>query len=301
MKAFLLAAGYGERLRPITDRVPKPLVPVLNVPAICYAVTLLREAGIRQVVCNLHHRHHQIAEFFRIHDYFGLSVTFSHEPELLGTGGGLMNCRDHFEDGPFVYINSDIITDINLNDFIGAYDGSHTGGLLALRRRDGTGARVTVADGSVVNLRNILKSDRRPEHDFLGIAVLSPLVFDLLKQGYSDIVETGLIGLARGGRLGYYESRADWHDIGTIESYRRANVSLACTGEAMRGRVRAATGLTPADVSPGARIGAGAKVVRSVVGDACTIGDGALIEESVVMPGASVAPGELLVRGVRWA
>ncbi|MBN2158273.1 MAG: NDP-sugar synthase [Spirochaetes bacterium] len=300
MKAFLLAAGYGERLRPITDRLPKPLVPVLNVPSICYALALLKEAGIGQVVCNLHHRSQMIEEFFRDHDYFGVSMTFSIESQLLGTGGGLMNCRGHFMDGPFVYMNSDIIADIDLKDVIAAYEASPSGGMLALSRQAGGGARVTVSEGKVVDLRNMLNHQGKPEHDFLGMAVLSPRVFDFLKQGYSDIVETGLIGLAREGLLGCCETAVSWHDIGTIESYRRANVDLIDTAGPLRERVRRATGLAPSAVSPLALIGAGAKIVRSVIGDGGDVGEGALVEDSVVMPGASVAPGGSLFRSVRW-
>lgn len=300
MKAFLLAAGYGERLRPITNFMPKPLVPVLNVPAVCYALTLLREAGITDVVCNLHHLPGQIEEFFRSHDNFGMNVVFSREPAILGTGGGLANCREELGGGPFVYINSDIIADIDIRTLAAALGDAGAGGVLAVRRTAPGSGRVAVSDGRVVNLRNILPGTPPPDHDFLGVAVLSPSIFGHLAGGYSDIVETGLIPLAREGALVCREFGGMWHDIGTIESYRAANVGLIDMGAGYAGRVRDAVGIGPAAVSKGATLGPGARVRRSVIGDGCYVGEGAVVEESVLLPGARVAPGESVTREVRW-
>lgn len=301
MKAFLLTAGYGERLRPITDRVPKPLVPVLNVPAVCYALTLLKEAGVTGVVCNLHHLPAQIEAFFRSRGGFGMSVSFSHEPAILGTGGGLANCRDLLDGGPFAYINSDIIADIDIRDLAAALNEARAGGVLAVRRTEAGRGRVTVRDGRVVNLRNILPGTPPPDHDFLGVAVFSPAVFDYLPVGFSDIVETGLLPMARDGALLCREYGGTWHDIGTIESYRTANIELLDMDERYAGRVRAATGLGPSVVSGGAMIAEGAVVRRSVIGEGCSIGEGAVVEDSVLLPGARVAAGERVARSVRWS
>ncbi|HOD15459.1 MAG TPA: sugar phosphate nucleotidyltransferase [Spirochaetota bacterium] len=300
MKAFLLAAGYGERLRPITDSLPKPLVPVMNVPSVCYALMLLKEAGITDVVCNLHHLPDRIESFFRAHAAFGMNITFSREPVILGTGGGLANCRRELGGEPFAYINSDIIADIDIGMLSKALDAAGAGGALAVRRTAPGSGRVAVSGGRAVNLRNILPGTPLPDHDFLGVAVLSPAIFDHLAGGYSDIVETGLIALAREGALAIREFGGMWYDIGTMESYRAANVGLVDMNEAYAERVRAATGMMPSAVSPGATLGPGALARRSVIGDGCMIGDGAVVEESVLLPGVRVAPGGSVTREVRW-
>ncbi|OHD66122.1 MAG: hypothetical protein A2176_04185 [Spirochaetes bacterium RBG_13_51_14] len=299
MKAFLLAAGYGERLRPLTDTIPKPLVPVMNVPSICYALTLLKESGITEIVCNIHYLHAQIEEFFQKHDNFGLNVIFSYEPRILGTGGGLMNCRGHFQEGPFVYINTDIVADIDLKAVIESCASSRPGGSLVIGR-SAAGGRVTVKGDRIVNLRAILPVNETPEYDFLGAALLTPDIFTHLKKGFSDIVETGFIGLMKKGSLGFYEQAGPWHDIGSLESYREANIALLDMNETFRNRIHEMVGLKPSAVAGSARIGGGAVVVRSVIGDNCRVGDGSFVEESVLLTGAALAAGEAAIRMVKW-
>ena len=96
MKAFLLAAGYGERLKHLTEEIPKPLIPVLNVASIEFSIMLIKESGITDVMCNLHHKYRDIIAFFEKKDFFGLNIRFSIENEILGTGGGLKKCESFF-------------------------------------------------------------------------------------------------------------------------------------------------------------------------------------------------------------
>lgn len=292
MKAFLLAAGFGERLRPITDAMPKPLVPVMNVPTLCYALSLIKKAGITDIVSNIHYHREQIIEFFRRNNDFGLNITFSIEETILGTGGGLENCREHFKDGPFIYINSDIIAPVDLKSFISSCDTSRMDGTLLVSRGTGQDSRVTVGNGRVINLRKILTVEERPGHDFLGIAMLTPEIFRYLKHGFSDIVENGFIDLVKRGSLGCHEYVGPWHDVGSIESYRRANMALLEMDNDFRTTVTNATAMEPVAVAATARIGGDCSIRRSVIGGKCVIGDGAVIEESVILPGVSVRAGE---------
>lgn len=298
MKAFLLAAGFGERLRPLTGRMPKPLVPVMNIPAVCYALTIIKGAGIRDVVSNVHYHRDQIIDFFRRNNDFGLNIVFSIEETILGTGGGLEKCHDLLSDGPFAYINSDIIAPLDLNSYIDAYDDSSMDGSLLVAANPGRDSRVTVRNGRIINMRNILRVDEEPGHDFMGIALLSPEIFRHLKSGFSDIVETGFIGLIKRGTLGCREYSGPWHDIGSFESYRRANMAMSEMDDCFRNAIRSATGMEPRAIAPTARIGRHCTVTKSVIGDQCSIGDGAVIEESVVLPGAVVESGARVIRKV---
>ncbi|MBN2077900.1 MAG: NDP-sugar synthase [Spirochaetes bacterium] len=296
MKAFLLAAGFGERLRPLTESMPKPLAPVMNVPALCYALTLLKEAGVTEVVCNLHHLRECIRDFFRAHNNFGIDLVFSVEETILGTGGGLMKCRALLDDGPFFYINSDIIADIDLASLARDHDRTGARGTMVVAPCAEGGGRVAVRDGAVVNLRSLLAREETPRHDFVGAAVFDPEIFDRLSSGVSDIVETGLISIAREGALAAFEYGGPWYDIGTPESYRRANIDLAEGGMALLERIHGATGFKPGAVSSRAAIGEGVRIIRSVIGEGCRVGKGALVEESVLLPGSSVGPGERAVQ-----
>ena len=113
MKGFIFAAGLGERLRPLTENTPKSLLPVLNLPSVCYAVYLLKEAGIDHIICNLHYRYADIINFFKTYNNFGLHIEFSTEESILGTGGGFKKCEDIIGDEEVLLINADIIIDLD--------------------------------------------------------------------------------------------------------------------------------------------------------------------------------------------
>jgi len=114
MKALVLAAGYGERLRPITDTIPKPLVEIGGRPLIHYPLLLLRHAGIRDVAVNVHHLADKIEAALGGGQALGLAITYSPEPVLLGTGGPLLALRDYFRGERFLLLNGDTIMDLDL-------------------------------------------------------------------------------------------------------------------------------------------------------------------------------------------
>ncbi|MCU0846773.1 MAG: NDP-sugar synthase [Spirochaetes bacterium] len=277
-------------MKPVTDYIPKPLVPVLNVPAICYSIMLLKEAGIREVACNLHHLPRQIESFLEDNGLFGLDLRFSYEEKILGTGGGLMNFRDFF-DGEFVMLNSDLVCDIRLVDVIGAFKRSGSPGLVAVRRCAGSEtATVSAAGNRVADFRDSLGTGTRPEFDYTGIAVLSPLIFDYLSRDFSSVVYTGLTGLVKNHSLACYEHVGGWYDIGTPGDYLKANLGLL-KDPALSGRIAASTGFSPVPVSPGAVIDDTASVFNSVVADGCRIGKGARVEDSVIISGSDIGDG----------
>ena len=114
MKAMILAAGRGERLRPLTDRVPKPLAEVGGEPLLAHQLRWLAAAGLRDVVINLHHLGQQIVEAFGDGTAHGVRIRYSEEPTLLETGGGIVNALPLLGDEPFVLLNGDIFTDFPL-------------------------------------------------------------------------------------------------------------------------------------------------------------------------------------------
>lgn len=118
MKAMLLAAGLGTRLRPHTHIMPKPLIPVNGIPLILYNLALLKKYGIREVVINLHHLGGQIRDLLGNGKQLGLKIHYSLEPEILGTAGGIFHARRFLQNSPFIVLNGDIIIDVNLKKLI---------------------------------------------------------------------------------------------------------------------------------------------------------------------------------------
>ncbi len=287
MKAFILCAGYGKRLQPLTKRWPKPLIPVLNLPSICYSLFLIKEAGIEEVVCNLHYRAGEIIQFFKENDFFGLNVSFSIEEELLGTGGGLKRCEELLSGEEFVLINSDIITNVNLTDLIESHRSSAT--LLVYRsKRASEIGRVGIVGSRVVDFENMLGSERFSDFVYTGVAVVEPSIFRYLKSSYSSIVDTGFTGLIKNHSIGFFEHRGFWMDIGSIDRYWNANIKRRDEILGLKSRIEDMLGLTPSMIDRPERIEKSSVIRDSVIGRDVEIGTGAVVEECVILPNSTV-------------
>jgi len=290
VKGFILAAGYGERLRPITESMPKSMVPVLNLPSVVYAIFLLKEAGITHIVCNLHYKERQIIDFFEAHDFFGLNVHFSMEEEILGTGGGLKKCEPLLGDEAFVLINSDIVLDIHLDDVLEYHrNSSHTATLVLYRteRADRIGP-VRVQGDRVVGFHNRGDSVEDASLIYTGIAVLSPGIFPYLENDFSSVVDTGYEGLICHHSVGYTRHRGFWLDIGTLETFWQANIRHMSRVISLGDRIQDVLGMRPHMLSPLAKIDSSSTVEDSVVSAGARVGTRAVVESAVVLPGSTV-------------
>src|SRR5579883_2963290 len=118
MRAMLLAAGVGSRLEPLTNQVPKPMVPVANRPVMEHILALLREHGCKEIICNLHYQPEKIIEYFGDGVHFGVNLRSIFEPELTGDAGGVRACRGFLEQETFVVIMGDLLTDADLSAII---------------------------------------------------------------------------------------------------------------------------------------------------------------------------------------
>jgi len=114
MKAMILAAGEGRRLRPLTTVCPKALMPVVNRPVIDRIIQFLKSHGVGEIIVNAHHHYEKIVDHLKEGSCFDMKVEVRVEKEILGTGGGIKNTRDFWDKAPFVVINGDILTDMDL-------------------------------------------------------------------------------------------------------------------------------------------------------------------------------------------
>src|SRR5258706_13570694 len=248
MKAMVFAAGQGTRLRPLTDNLPKVLVPVAGRPMIEYSLLLLRHYGIDEVVVNLHHLGEKIESHLQDGSRLGLRITYSREKELLDTGGGLLQARPLLDGAPFIVINGDVVIDLDLQAVIDRHGEDGAAATLVLRPdadADRYGAIEISADRRVRKfLNHEAPSDAAgplAKLMFTGVQVLSPEIFDYLAREDSprfgttrDTYPKMLVG---GERLYGFPFEGFWQDLGTPERIKAAEAKLAA-GEARLGYLR---------------------------------------------------------------
>jgi mannose-1-phosphate guanylyltransferase len=300
MKAFVLAAGLGTRLSPLTNHTPKPLIPVLNISALLYTFSLLKRAGIREIICNLHHHCNAVRGFIESSNISGLTITFSEEPEILGTGGGLKKCEKLLGDEDFILVNSDIITDIDLSALIQHHQETGLPGTLTLFETPDAAAigYVGVENGQVKDFRNQRYTGLVSSLIYTGVAILSPEVFRFLRAEFSGIVDTGFSGLIDNGGLSFYRHNGLWMDIGTMKNYWLANINSPFIINNMAVPMKLAIGISPHVISPDTIISSDAMLYNSVVGKECIIGADCTIRNSVLLPGVNIKSGSTIVNAI---
>jgi NDP-sugar pyrophosphorylase family protein len=235
---MVLAAGEGTRLKPLTDRMPKALVPVAGRPMIEYALLLLRRYGIRDIIINLHHFGEQIEDRLGDGRAMGLSIRYSHEPELLDTGGGLLKAREFLSDRTFIVINTDVLIDLDLAALIQFHNSTGAAATLVLRpdpRADEFGSMDIDADGRIIRF---LQSRATVEPNgalrkmmFTGVQVLEPRIFDHMleqppKGKFSTTRDTYPRMLIADERLFGFPFGGCWQDLGTGERIRQAEENM---------------------------------------------------------------------------
>ena len=238
MKAMVLAAGQGTRLRPTTDSTPKALVRVAGRPMIEYALLLLRHYDIRDIIINLHHFGEQIEDRLGDGKALGLKINYSREPELLDTGGGLLKARSFLQDSAFIVINTDALIDLNLAaliDFHGANDAAAT---LVLRpdiRADEYGSMDIDSSGRICRFlaskAPIAPVSAPVKLMFTGVQILDPSVFDHMQEHaaarkFSTTKHLYPRMLAGGERLFGFHFDGFWQDLGTPERIREAESKM---------------------------------------------------------------------------
>lgn len=282
-KAFVLGAGLGTRLRPLTDMLPKPLIPVLRRPLIAHAFDHLLSCGVNEFIVNTHHLPEKYREAFPDSLYKGAPITFRHEPVLLETAGGIANIADLVGDEPFLVYNGDILTDLPLLPLIQEHD--RTGNLITLALRSNGPARhiaFDAASGRVTDIRNRLATGNAGTHQFTGIYAVSPGFLKHLTPGkIESVIPVFLKLIASGERIGgIVLDQGHWRDLGDRENYLEAHRELLASCDRF-------TPLPPSvQIHPTARL-----VGATVVGECAKIGANAVLEDCVLWTGACVAEG----------
>jgi mannose-1-phosphate guanylyltransferase/mannose-1-phosphate guanylyltransferase/phosphomannomutase len=287
-QAFVLGAGLGTRLQPLTDDLPKPLVPIFQKPLITFAFDHLIEAGIRKFFVNTHHQPERFADAFPTRGYRDVPIDFRHEPVLLETAGGIANIADSLGDEPFLVYNGDILTDLPLSPLIEEHFRAKNIVTLALRSRGGP-QDIALEGGRIADIRNQLGTGLPNEFVFSGVYAVSPKFLRWLEPGVKRSVIPIFLELIRRreGIGGIIIDDAHWQDVGTRAAYLQLHRDLPLLNFP---RYPVGDPAWRSAVHKTARIEEGAQLRGcSVVGADAHIGAGAILEDTIVWPGAQIA------------
>jgi mannose-1-phosphate guanylyltransferase len=315
MKAMVLAAGLGTRLRPLTYEITKPMVPVLDRPVMEHILDLLARHSFEEVIANLH--------YFpdTIRGYFGKRIAYSHEPALLGTAGGVRACAEFFGDEPFLVISGDALTDIDLSAFAARHREAGGVATLAVKQVPDTreyGVVLHDRDGRITGFQE----KPTPEEALsnlgnCGIYIFDPRIFDYFpKRPFVDWAQDVFpVLLENDVPFHIHEIREYWNDVGSLSELRqgtfdalRGELRLEIEGEEVSPGVIVAGGSPiggdteiegPAWIGGDVRIEAGVRLMGPVVlGDGVRIGKGAQLRSSIVFPGTDVAADSILIGAI---
>jgi mannose-1-phosphate guanylyltransferase len=315
MKAMVLAAGLGTRLRPLTYEITKPMVPVLDRPVMEHILDLIDRYSFDGVIANLHYFPETIRE------HFGERISYRFEEELLGTAGGVRACAEFFGDEPFLVISGDALTDIDLGAFVARHRESGGVATLAVKQVPDTREYGVVLHDRAGRITGFQEKPA-PEEALsdlgnCGIYLFEPRIFDYFperpfvdwaKDVFPTLLENDV-------PFHIHEVREYWNDVGSLGELRqgtfdalRGELRLEMDGEEVRPGVTV-VGDSPlrddtdidGDVWIGrdVQIGAGVRLMGPIVlGDGARVGDGAQLRESIVFPGTEIAAESILIGAI---
>jgi N-acetyl-alpha-D-muramate 1-phosphate uridylyltransferase len=221
MKAMVLAAGRGERLRPLTDTLPKPLLSVRGKPVIAWTIERLARAGISELVINHAHLGHKVEQALGDGRGFGVAIRYSPEAEALETAGGIANALPLLGPDPFVVVNGDVFCDFDFAALRTRSLGERLAHLVLVSNPEHNAAGDFVLNGAGVAM------DGGAKLTFSGIALYRPELFSTVERGAKAKLAPLLAHAIRQGRVGGELHTGTWHDVGTPQRLAALNESSA--------------------------------------------------------------------------
>lgn len=306
IKAFVMAAGAGTRLRPLTFSIPKPMVPVVNKPVLEHTVENLARHGVRDIMMNLHYRGDMIKDYFGDGSKWGVRISYSPEKKLMGTAGGVKRCEDFLEDGTFLVLSGDGLADVNLSAVLDFHRRKKSAATMVLKAVDSKfdyGVTLLSASGRIRKfVEKPLWSDVFSNTVNTGIYVFEPKVLRMIPPGkFYDFGNTLWPRLLKKHLPIYgYVTKSYWTDVGNLKEYRQGQrdaldgkISLKIPGRRIRKGVYVGDG---ARIHPTARL-----LAPCVVGRDCLIGKNAIIgPDTVIAAKCSIARGASVSNSILW-
>jgi len=304
MKAMILAAGFGTRLKPLTLGLPKPMFPVLNRPLLEHTLNFLSSNGIQDIIVNVHHLPEKIVEHFGDGSDFGVRLQFSREEEILGTAGGLKKAQSFLEEETFLVMNSDVLADIDLDKVLSFHKEKNSCLTLVVRKDVEPEKYKSIELAGDRRITRFVKASiKNPPATtqrvmFTGIQIMEPEIFSRIPENkfygtaedvFPPMIDEGL------PIYGYLHDKY-WIDMGTRETYIQAQA------DALEGRLSLKTSPTKNPegplVVPPVHIGKDCEISNdaqvgpyAVLGDGCRLRSGAVVENSILWEGATIGSG----------
>jgi mannose-1-phosphate guanylyltransferase len=285
-QAFVLGAGLGLRMRPLSEVLPKPLIPIFQKPLITFALDHLIGSGVKSFIINAHHLAPAFRELFAEGNYCGHPVQLVYEPEILGTGGGIKNVEPLLRDEPFISYSGDLLTDLPLGPLLEEHFRAGNDVTLALRDR-GLRSDVALEGGRVVDIAN--RYGREGRFDFAGVSVWAPTIFERISPGRSvSFIPILSEWISQGGKIGGVISNdGKWFNIGSRKEYLAVHRII----QAERWKPDYVTVPEwPVTVAGDARVDSTARLSGFYsIGAGCQVGAEATLEDTILWPGAQIA------------
>jgi NDP-sugar pyrophosphorylase family protein len=242
MRAMILAAGHGTRLRPLTDRIPKSLVKFHGKPLLEIIIEMLLDYGIEKIVVNVHHLADQVVEFLESRDYYNRKVLVSDETDrLMDTGGGVLKARELLDNGePFILYNVDVYTNLDLNKLVAAHHSHNALMTIAVMRRNTSRSLLFDEQDWLTGWQNNITGEKKIIREFTGnltdygnscIYVINPEFFRLVSINEPVSLTDLYLELARKYLIkGYVHNQDYWYNLGLYDTFLKAEEDVTLNG-----------------------------------------------------------------------
>ena len=301
MRAMILSAGFGTRLRPATNHLPKPCFPILGKPLIVHIIEKLKNVGVHEIVINLHYLPDIVKETLEHHKVDGVTIHFSYEKDILGTAGGIKKVEHLLRGESFILHNGDIYSEVDLADAVRFHEQNSSAATMIVKVVDptagDTSAFIGIDDKSKITrfpYGETASGDYARRALFTGIHILEPTVFDYIPDGIfygiNDRVYPDM--LADGHKAYGYVTDAYWHDIGKPADYIALNARLLDGDAHIGSGTQIADGCT---IGPNAVIGtdcvieSGCRVNNSVIFDGVKLEKSVVVTDSIILKNCKIS------------
>jgi mannose-1-phosphate guanylyltransferase len=286
-QAFVLAAGLGTRLRPLTEELPKPLIPIFQKPLVTFALDHLIDVGVNRFVINTHRHPELFQNFFAAREYAGFPTTLVHEPDLLETGGGIKNVEGILGKEPFIVYSGDILTNVNLQPLIDEHFRRGNDVTLGLRRNTGLGAGVVMRDSRIVEISK--ESNPEENFDYANISIWNQEIFARIPASRKiSFIPILIDWINQGGRIGGIAlDDGNWFNIGSRKEYLEVHRTILRENwkpDFVKTREWPECKASSAIVDSSAQLRG-----CTVVGRNCRVGADAILEDTILWPDAEIA------------